>query len=131
MFNYLHIIRGEYLACPEEMKSISWPAEDFYNQITTKCFVINPNQRIKFMELTRIIESVLDENERLNYMALANQYNNEDKTMFSNEIHVSGGTKENQGGKPSNACCEFKEQIGLPTTNGYLKLPNIISQSFN
>ena len=83
------------------------------------------------MELTRIIERVLDENERLNYMALANQYNNQGKTMFSNEIHVSGGTKENPSGQTSNVCCEITEQIDLPTTNGYLKLPNIISQSFN
>ena len=113
------------------MKSISWAAEDFYNQITAKCFVINPNQRIKFMELTGIIESVLDENEILNYMALSNQYKNEDKNMFSNEIHVSGGTTETPDGKTSSECCEFAEQIGLPTTNGYLKLPNIISQSFN
>ena len=113
------------------MKSTSWHAEDFYNQITMKCFVINPNQRIKFMELTRIIESVLDENEILNYMALANQYSNQRKTVFYNEIHVPVEIDKHQGPARSNVCCEITEHADLLTTNGYLKLPNTISQSLN
>ena len=55
---------GYRLPCPNETKKIkNWPADQFYQKISEKCFIENPNDRSTFTELVKIIERELMEKE--------------------------------------------------------------------
>ena len=71
---YFLINSGYYLPCPEEIKQSSWPVDAFYNQMAKRCFVMNPNERCNFKDIVNILEKELDEEQRLRYIALSNQY---------------------------------------------------------
>ena len=124
--NHIHFLflRGEYLLFPEESKVSFWQAEAFYNQIVTRCFVMDPHKRINFQDLVTVIEKQLDPQERRNYIELASQYNNE-KYLVPNKMSNSSNSQNQVGLGTKNECVGIKYQIDLGSKNGYSQLPII------
>ena len=60
--------KGYRLQCPNEAKQITtWSVEQFYMNISEKCFIKDPNERSTFTEVVKIIEHELFEEEIQEY----------------------------------------------------------------
>ena len=128
-FTYISCTSGKYLACPEEIKSCSWPAEEFYHQIASKCFVIEPNERIQFKDISKLIEYHLNEREKLHYISISNKYFHDQYLPFPRHSRESANIATRDLEHVRCACAETTNRLALPTS-GYLQLPNAISTTY-
>ena len=66
---------GYRLPCPKETKDIkSWSPEKLYGQISTGCFVADPDDRATLSDVVRIIEGHLSQDEIAHYTDAKNEY---------------------------------------------------------
>ena len=78
--------KGYHLPCPEIINKIqNWPAKEFYDEVATKCFVIDVNRRSSFTELVEFIKSKLTEKELGCYDAVTNVYLTKNNLLLNAE----------------------------------------------
>merc|ERR1712223_2125113 len=66
---------GYSLPCPEEAHQLqNWSPIEIYNKLATYCFVTEPLKRGCFSHLVQVIEGVLNDDEKLAYKELTEQY---------------------------------------------------------
>ena len=59
---------GYRLPCPDNIKEIkTWPAEEIYNELSSKCFALSVETRSTFSEVASFIESKMNEMEKKTY----------------------------------------------------------------
>ena len=90
-----------------------------------KCFVINPNERSSFKDLVNILEEELDDEQRLNYIALTNQYYQEKLMLMANGIQTSKEIQRKAIGEITNDCGNITQESDLPAMKGYLRSPSM------
>ena len=75
---------GYRLPFPEEIpeKIMDSAPKLMYEEISKKCFIADPEQRTDFHEILRIIEKYLNEEEKIKYIKIKEEYNAKAKTYF-------------------------------------------------
>ena len=59
---------GYRLPCPDNIKEIkTWPAEEIYSELSSKCFALSVENRSTFSEVASFIESKMNEMEKKTY----------------------------------------------------------------
>ena len=118
------IFRGYYLQCPDEIQRLSaWPAKEIYNEIVTKCFVIDPNNRSSFKDLVEILNTELEEEEKLKYNALTTQYYN--KNLFVSNVGQDTHAVQTRPTKNVLDMSNGHANLGDTSANvGYLSTPH-------
>ena len=68
--------KGYTLPAPDEFEYINiWSPIALYKSVSEKCFIGDPNERSSFMDIVKMIEDELDEEERSNYKNMKEVYN--------------------------------------------------------
>lgn len=89
---------GEYLECPSTIEKITdWPAKQFYEDISKRCFVMEEENRISFEELVIFLQDVLNEEELKSYDQMSNQYSAKYDLLLNKEIR--GRLSTNKGSR--------------------------------
>ena len=68
--------KGYTLPAPDEFEYINiWSPIALYKSVSEKCFIGDPNERSSFMDIVKMIEDELDEEEKSNYKNMKEVYN--------------------------------------------------------
>ena len=68
--------KGYTLPAPDEFEYMNiWSPIALYKSVSEKCFIGDPNERSSFMDIVKMIEDELDEEERSNYKNMKEVYN--------------------------------------------------------
>ena len=73
---------GYRLPCPGDLNDIrTWSPQELYNKLAVMCFKADPDNRSTFTDIVNVIESYLNEKEKLffkkmseDYQTIANRY---------------------------------------------------------
>ena len=78
--------KGYRLPCPIEVEDVSsWSPKIFYNELSTKCFHENPNDRASFSDIVQSIETQLFSNEKGRYSQTSELY---ERNKASNYLRI-------------------------------------------